>query len=522
MLESLSTDKLDYEKLSLEEQQKRGILGRLTGVIADFVNPTRNQRRYSEKLWENVFADPIMKEKIENRCCFGELGHPADRTEVDMEKIALCLAEIPKKGKDGCLHGVFDILDTPNGRILKCLCDYGCNIGVSSRGEGDLITGFNGDDEVDPDTYSCECWDAVILPSVKSARMKYVTESLDTKVSLQESLNKIIESSSEDDKKVIKESLELLDLNNYSQEEVPVNNIEDENDIAVDNNEAVEENVVSQLQESLQTQQKLLDTISMLQEKLSVSYAKETKYQEDIDKYSKAISSLKDNLKRANLNDNKIKQLNESLKLANQKLEAQNSTIDNLKSKLKISSSNNKTLNESYQKQNQNMVNQVEKLNLMNTKLQESLNEQIKKSQELEESFQSKQKDFQIKQKELDGKVNKYKSLAEKYQKIAEKAVGKYIDSKAISLGISNNEIRNKLPQTYSFTDIDRICEELRQYKLNINNLPFNSYGITKQLTESSKLAARSQSENSILPKNKGYEDVDDIDEQLLSLAGIN
>ena len=168
------------------------------------------------------------------------------------------------------------------------------------------------------------------------------------------------------------------------------------------------------------------------------------------------------------------------------------------------------------------MVNQVEKLNLMNTKLQESLNDQIKKSQELEESFQSKQKDFQIKQKELDGKVSKYKYLAEKYQKIAEKAVGKYIDSKAISLGISNNEIRNKLPQTYSFTDIDRICEELRQYKLNINNLPFNSYGITKQLTESSKLAARSSDENSILPKNKGYEGVDDIDEQLLSLAGIN
>ena len=42
----------------------------------------------------------------------------------------------------------------------------------------------------------------------------------------------------------------------------------------------------------------------MLQEKLSVSYAKETKYQEDIDKYSKAISSLKDNLTRANLSTN--------------------------------------------------------------------------------------------------------------------------------------------------------------------------------------------------------------------------
>ena len=143
MLESLSTNKLDYQKLSLEEQKQRGILGRLTGVIADFVNPTRNGRRYSEELWQNVFSDPIMQEKIQNRCCFGELGHPADRTETDMEKIAICLAETPKKGKDGCLYGVFDILDTPNGRILKCLCDYGCNIGVSSRGEGDLVSNYN-------------------------------------------------------------------------------------------------------------------------------------------------------------------------------------------------------------------------------------------------------------------------------------------------------------------------------------------------------------------------------------------
>jgi len=182
-------------------------LGRLTGVIADFVNPTRNGRKYSEKLWENVFQDPVMQEKIKNRCCFGELGHPADRTEVDMEKIALCLAEVPKKGKDGKLHGIFDILDTPNGRILKCLCDYGCNIGVSSRGEGDLITGFDGEEEVDPDTYVCECWDAVCVPSVQAARMAYVHESLDTKATLKESLDKLINASSDDDKKVMKESL---------------------------------------------------------------------------------------------------------------------------------------------------------------------------------------------------------------------------------------------------------------------------------------------------------------------------
>jgi hypothetical protein len=97
-----------------------------------------------------------MQEKISNRCLFGELGHPADREETDMEKIALCLSEQPKRGGDGKIYGVFDILDTPNGRILKTLCDYGCNIGVSSRGSGDVITDYDGNESVDEDTYDCQ------------------------------------------------------------------------------------------------------------------------------------------------------------------------------------------------------------------------------------------------------------------------------------------------------------------------------------------------------------------------------
>ena len=110
MLESIQNDEFEYEKLTQEEQAKRGILGRLKGVIADFKKPTRNGRLYSEELWDKTFENPIMKEKSENRVIFGELGHPADRIETDMEKIAICLAEQPKKGKDGKLYAVFDIL----------------------------------------------------------------------------------------------------------------------------------------------------------------------------------------------------------------------------------------------------------------------------------------------------------------------------------------------------------------------------------------------------------------------------
>lgn len=224
MLEGFHSDKFEYKRIPLEEQEKRQILGRLAGVIADTNSPTRNGRKYSKDLWEKVFNDPIMKEKIANRCVFAELGHPADREEVDMEKVCACLAEQPKISDDGKIYGVFDILNTNNGRILKTLCDYGTNIGVSSRGTGDLYTDENGEEAVDPETYNCECWDIVVVPAVESARLKYVTEALDQKrynKTLKQKLNEQLESASEEDRKVMKESLKtLFDEAAYTKDEL--------------------------------------------------------------------------------------------------------------------------------------------------------------------------------------------------------------------------------------------------------------------------------------------------------------
>ena len=203
-----------YQKLTEEEKKARGILGRLVGVCADFINPTRNGRGYSEQLWENVFNSDIMKEKIANKVCYGELGHPEDRTEIDMEKVAVCLAEQPVKNSKGQLEAVFDILDTPNGRILKTLCDYGSTVGISSRGQGDLTHDSEGNEIVDPDTYECECWDVVLTPAVKAARLQYVTEGLDSnKVKLRQALTEAFSKESEEGKKIMEETLKNLNIN---------------------------------------------------------------------------------------------------------------------------------------------------------------------------------------------------------------------------------------------------------------------------------------------------------------------
>jgi len=214
MLESFTGNVFEYNKLTPEEQQKRGILGRLTGVIADTVNPTRNGRRYSAELWDKVFQDPIMQEKIANKCVFGEIAHPLDgREEIDPEKIAVCLSEVPKKNGKGQLIGIFDVLNTPCGKILKTMLDYGTTVGVSSRGSGDTFTDYDGQESVDPDTYECTGWDVVFVPAVKEARMKYVTESLQSKnkKSLTESLNDLVESANDEDKKVMEETLKNIE-----------------------------------------------------------------------------------------------------------------------------------------------------------------------------------------------------------------------------------------------------------------------------------------------------------------------
>ena len=212
MLESIQNNTFEYEKLSQEEQEKRGILGRLKGVIADFKNPTRNGRLYGQKVWESVFDNPITQEKIANRCMFGEIEHPTDgRESIDPEKIAVCLAEQPKKDNRGHLIGVFDILSTPCGKILKTLLDYGTTVGVSSRGTGDTFVNRDGQEEVDPDSYDCVGWDVVLIPAVKEARMTPITESVGNK-SLKLALTESLNSANEEDKKVMQETLDNLGI----------------------------------------------------------------------------------------------------------------------------------------------------------------------------------------------------------------------------------------------------------------------------------------------------------------------
>lgn len=504
MLENFNTkNSFEYQKLTEEEQSKRGILGRLVGPIADSVNPTRNGRRYSGELWEKVFKNPIMQEKIENRVCFGELGHPVDRTETDMEKICWCLAEVPKKGDDGQLYGVFDILPTPNGRILKALCDYGSNIGTSSRGSGDTFMDYDGQESVDPDTYECECWDAVLLPAVKSARLTPVTESLHK--TLKESLETLVNNANEADKKVMTETLETLNLD-YNTDSVDDDIANEGEETAADNNGAV----VESLQVAVKQKQELENKVLDLQEKLSVSYAKETRLEEQIVKYSKAISNLSNTAKKVTALQEKINSLTEELnkeKEHSQQLNGKISRFENISKK-------EKGLKESLKQTVSNKDVEISKLNESIESLTESKNLMQNDNIRLMEQISTLKKDAELKKTEYSKKLEQSNKLVEKYKKVANKAVEQYIELQADRIGVNAKEIQNKLPESYTFQDIDSICEDLQSYKLTLNKLPFST---AKSLNENLRMNVTSSKNESILPGETFNAD-DEIDEMLKSL----
>lgn len=490
-----------YQRLTPEEQKERGILGRLVGIIASFKTPTRNNRLYTEELWDNVFNDPIMKEKIATRSCFGELGHPTEARETDMEKIAICLAEEPKKCADGTLKGVFDILDTPNGRILKTLCDYGCKIGVSSRGNGDVTEDWSGNEIVDPKTYQCDCWDAVIIPALKEARTTYVTESLEQDNKLKTALNESLNKASPAEKKVMEETLKQLNidyidkaLNEEANTRKSVRNRKVSSKATTAGNAGVEEAIKS-LQESVKLTQSLQAQVKALQEKLSVCNAKETRLMESLQQMKRENQSLKNDLESVN---SRADELETQLDEKSQLVESQNKQIRVLTKRCDVQSRSQKSINESMS-QNKDEVH----------RLNEQLNTSRKTINDLKESLEVAKQDTVIKDKEMSRKLTHAQSLIEHYQKVAQAAIDKYINSRAKMLGISSSDIKNRLTEGYSFKDIDNVCEELGNYQLNVNSLPFNAKKPVKvKLTESKE---------PILPKSRLD---DEIDANLLSLAG--
>lgn len=278
---------------------KKGCLGRLEGICADFKNPTRNGRLYPLGLWKRVFDDALFKESLQNKTLFGELDHPEERFEPLISEACVVMTDYRIDEDAGVIYGGFDILDTPKGRILKSIVDYGSVVGVSSRGQGDIIESVNGE-EVDEDSYDFACFDVVSTPAVEKARQA-VTESI-KKTNFKESVERQIrDAETVADLNIIRSVIRTSDIAKSDMDTI-IESIEDKCNTLQNagNTISAEKNTSEPLTESAKTisdkDRRLHSCINGLRKQLSAYKHREKRYVESMSNKDAMIEQLKSDL----------------------------------------------------------------------------------------------------------------------------------------------------------------------------------------------------------------------------------
>ena len=363
-MQVLIETRLNALKLNESKKPRKGCLGRLEGVCADFKNPTRNGRLYPRGLWEKVFNDELFKEAIESKTLIGELDHPEERFESLASEACIVMTDYSFDDDAGLVYGGFDILDTPKGRILKSLLDYGCVMGVSSRGQGDIIESSDGE-VVSEDTYDFSCFDVVTTPAVAKARQnvkesvkreksKTFVESIKSQIADAETvadlniIRSVVRTSgiSDNDMDSLIESIEYRCNSLHSDEETILSSNKElkNSDNSIITESKTGESTNNSSAKTIRDNKKLYSCISEQRKQLSAYRHREKRFVEAIQVRDSKITELSETVSKLKTTKSKTY---ESLSSYRKQIAGLNSEIDSLTSKLTISERDSKRFKES-------------------------------------------------------------------------------------------------------------------------------------------------------------------------------
>lgn len=146
---------------------------KIKGVFmeADVLNG--NRRVYPKSVMEGAVRTYLNTYVDRNRGV-GELNHP-DSPKINLDKVSHRTTRLWWEGNK--VMGEAIILDTPMGKIVKQLMDGGCQLGVSSRGTGSVIS-RRGRSEVSDD-FRIKAIDIVQDPSAPTAFVDGIMEGIE-------------------------------------------------------------------------------------------------------------------------------------------------------------------------------------------------------------------------------------------------------------------------------------------------------------------------------------------------------
>jgi len=159
---------VEYELIEEGDKPKQYFI---EGIFMQSEKKNKNGRVYPLPVLEKE-VNRYVKEYVEPKRAFGELGHP-DGPTVNLDRASHMITSLVKEGKN--FVGRAKVLDTPNGKIVKCLIDEGARLGVSSRGMGTLKPDKKAQ-VVQNDFYLATAADIVADPSAPNAFVEGIME----------------------------------------------------------------------------------------------------------------------------------------------------------------------------------------------------------------------------------------------------------------------------------------------------------------------------------------------------------
>lgn len=184
----LLTEDVFLESLSLKEskdsKKRSNVLHVLEGACMEMDTVNRNNRIYPKELIvKKILNNQSTNDLMKKHCLFGEGCHPETRLETIVPNICMSVEKLWIPDKDpNKLYGRFAILDTPTGRIVNTLLEYGAKIGVSARASGTSTFTPEGYELLNIDDYEFYTFDIVTEPGFACARPNLVESKSSTSI----------------------------------------------------------------------------------------------------------------------------------------------------------------------------------------------------------------------------------------------------------------------------------------------------------------------------------------------------
>ena len=169
----LITETIEQVKYVTEAKENGGKSYYIEGPFLQTEVQNRNGRIYRKHIMERE-VNRYIKEYVETKRAFGELGHP-DGPGINLDRVSHMIVGLKEDGNNYIGRAKI-MTETPMGRIVKNLIDEGAQLGVSSRGMGSLKLNKEGVNEVQDDFYLATAGDIVADPSAPDAFVRGIME----------------------------------------------------------------------------------------------------------------------------------------------------------------------------------------------------------------------------------------------------------------------------------------------------------------------------------------------------------